>query len=116
MTHTKAQTCAEVAKLQITRRARSRGLVVPIAKPSISEKRGDELGTAFSTAGATHESYGENVVEAAGVEGSSMITRDALARASWSDRSARSELEAIGLTTRCSKACYSFDFSKIGAP
>lgn len=63
-----AQTCAEVAKLQLTRLKRSRGAVVPIAKPSISEESGDALGTAFSTAGATPESYKGNVVEAAGVE------------------------------------------------
>ncbi len=37
-------------------------------------------------------------------------------RASWRDRSVGSGLNAIGLITHCSKACYSFDFSNIGAP
>jgi hypothetical protein len=36
-----AQTCAEVVKPQLGRRARSRGVVVPIAKPLTSGESGE---------------------------------------------------------------------------
>jgi hypothetical protein len=73
-----AQTCAEVTKLQVTRRARSPGVVVPVAKPSISEESGNELRTAFSTVAASIGSYEEIGVEAAGVEPASRVRHGAV--------------------------------------
>lgn len=90
-----AKTCAEVAKLRISRRHPDRV-------------------TARVTFLGTQRNLGGNIVEAAGVEGSSMTTPGTSLRASCRDCTARSGPEVIGLITGCSKPCYSCDFRRIG--
>jgi hypothetical protein len=67
------ETCSEVAKLRVARRARVTGRVTVLG---------------------TRRNLEENVVEAAGVEGSPMTVSGASWRASWHDRSVGSGLDA----------------------
>jgi hypothetical protein len=64
-----AQTCAEVAKLRLSRRLRSRDVAaLPIAKSAASDASSDSHGTAFSTTFSNACIYDRFIVEAAGVE------------------------------------------------
>lgn len=64
-----AQTCAEVAKLRLSRRLRSRDVVaLPIAKSAASDASNDGHGTVFSTTSSSACVYEGFIVEAAGVE------------------------------------------------